>query len=129
MVCLCLYSQCSTRKEQNQLKYPETKGGRESKKSHSRFRSHTTSIQNRICFKADTSQLIYLHTHFSSEESMTVSEEHARYRLTDGHPLAFKASKYILTLLNVCFSSKLSNATLQFDCYSEQADPSPDMAM
>lgn len=91
--------------EQNQLKTPETKGGRESKKSHSGFRSHTTSIQSRICFKADTSQLIYLHSHFSSEESMTLGEEYARYKLTDGHPLALKASKCILALSNVIFSA------------------------
>lgn len=54
------------------------------------FRSHTTSIQSWDCFKADTSQLIYLRGHFSSEESLTAGEEHARYTLADGHPLALK---------------------------------------
>lgn len=87
--------------EQNQLETPETKGGSESKKkkkTHSGFRSHTTSIQSRICFKADTSQLIYLRSHFSFKESMTASEEQARYTLADGHPLAFEESKCILTV-------------------------------
>lgn len=54
------------------------------------FRSHTTSIQSWDRFKADTSQLIYLRGHFSSEESLTAGEEHARYTLADGHPLALK---------------------------------------
>lgn len=73
--------------EQNHLETPETKGGRDSKKKKEKrregvsggFRSHTTSIQSRICFKADTSQLIYLHSHFSFKESLTGSEEYARY--------------------------------------------------
>ncbi len=73
--------------KQDQLETPGTKGGRESKNkaTHSEFRSHTTSIQSRICFKADVSQLIYFHGHFSFKESLTATEEHAGYTFTDGH--------------------------------------------
>lgn len=74
--------------DQNQLKSLEAKGGKESNTiPHWVFQSRTTSIQTQVCFKADTSQLIYLHTHFSCEESMTVSEAN---QPTDGQPLALK---------------------------------------
>lgn len=87
--------------DQKQLKTPEKVGENAKKKKKKKkggFRSHTTSIQSGICFKADSSQLIYLHSHFSFEESLTASEEHARYTLTDGHPLPLKKSKCILTV-------------------------------
>lgn len=65
--------------DQRHLKTPETKGGTEYQKKipHWVLESHhINSVGKKMNFKADTSQLIYIHTHFSCEGNPWQFERH-----------------------------------------------------